>query len=100
MGSNSWVNISGNTTFSDNTGSSGSGISAQDNSSMNITGNTTFICNSAVEGGGVYVGSDSHVKISENTTFIDNSGTDGGGGVHTVAYIAGCIHQSQCVFHW
>ena len=84
-GSNSWVKISGYTTFSDNLAYSGGGVSAQDNSTVSISGNTTFICNSAVEGGGVYASSNSNVDISENTTFIGNSATVGGG-VNTVAY--------------
>ena len=73
------MTISGNTTFSENSASDGSGggVSALDRSNINIIRNTTFSGNSASEcGGGVSAQESSNVTISGNTTFMNNSASD------------------------
>ena len=75
------VHISGNTTFSGNSGSSGGGVTAR-SSNVTISGNTTFSGNSASgSGGGVSAWDSSNVTISGNTTFSGNSASWSGGGV-------------------
>ena len=62
------VNISGNTTFSDNSARyCGGGVSARVSSNVNISGNTTFIGNSASYdgGGGVSSQDSSNVMVEE-----------------------------------
>ena len=80
------VNIDTNTKFIGNSaGNNGGGVYAWFNSNMNISG--MFIGNSAImDGGGVYAVSHSNLTFSENTKFIDNSAGRNGGGVYAEPY--------------
>ena len=93
----STVDISGNTTFNNNSASfgKGGGVSAWYSSNVYISGNTTFSGNSAWDcgGGGVSAWYSSNVNISGTTTFFGNSARRNGGGVSPVyssnMYISG-----------
>ena len=77
-GSESFIGISGNTTFIDNFASTdGGGVYTSQSSCFEVNGNNTFIGNLAGDGGGFYVGSRS-VEVVGNTTFTSNSAIRGG----------------------
>ena len=75
------LNITGCSSFSNNTAWYGGGVSAWEGSNVYISGNTTFSGNSASENGGGVSAYSSNVTISGNTTFSGNSASMGGGGV-------------------
>ena len=76
------LNISGSSSFINNSAENGGGVYVQKNSNVNMSENTMFIGNLAINGGGVHAGSNSNVKIMGNTTFSGNSASKGGGGVY------------------
>ena len=77
------LNISGSSSFINNTAQNGGGVYVQKNSNVNMSENTIFIGNLArTYGGGVYAGYNSTVKIVGNTTFSGNSAMTSGGGVY------------------
>ena len=73
------MNISGNTTFSNNSAcDSGEGVYTPDSSSVVISGNSLFSGNSARKGGGIYESCDSVLNISGTSNFSSNSAVQGG----------------------
>ena len=88
------LNITGHSSFSNNTAWYGGGVCAWESSNVYISGNTIFVGNSASRGGGgVNAWDRNNVYISGNTTFSGNSASRAGGGVsaqdQSNVYIAG-----------
>ncbi|CAM9729174.1 unnamed protein product, partial [Pylaiella littoralis] len=79
--SDSSVDISGPTTFVDNTAQeNGGAVQAMDESSVDISGPTTFVANTAQGNGGAISISDSAIVTESGTTFTGNNAVKGGGG--------------------